>query len=139
MPDKGRLIAEAVRITRPGGAIAITDWTLGDTPLTDAERDSFFAILKFPNLWDAAAYRNALVDEGCKIVEICDTGRFARCFELYRAMFDLQLGWDVLEIAGFDHSVLDALTGQLAFIQDLGAAGKVAQTRVIARRAEASL
>ena len=100
----------------------------------DSERDAFFAILKFPGLWDADAYRNALVGAGCEIVEICDTGRFARCFELYHDMFELQFGWDVLQIAGADRSLLDALTGQLAFIRDLGRAGKVAQTRVVARR-----
>ncbi len=135
VPDKQKLVAEAVRITRPGGTIAFSDWTLGDTPLADSERDAFFAILKFPGLWDADAYRNALVGAGCEIVEICDTGRFARCFELYHDMFELQFGWDVLQIAGADRSLLDALTGQLAFIRDLGRAQKVSQTRVVARRA----
>ncbi len=135
VPDKAKLVAEAVRIARPGGTIAFTDWTLGDTHLADSERESFFAVLRFPGLWDADDYRNALVGEGCEIVEICDTGRFARSFELYGDMFALQLGWDVLQIVGADRSLLDALTGQLAFIRDLGRAGKVAQTRVIARRA----
>ena len=135
VPDKARLVAEAVRITRPGGTIAFTDWTLGDTPLADSERDSFLAMLRMPGMWDAGAYRNALVDGGCEIVEICDTRRLARCFELYHDMFDLQFGWDVLQIAGGNRSLLDALTGQLAFIRDLGRAGKVIQTRVVARRA----
>ena len=135
VPDKEKLVAEAIRITRPGGTIAFTDWTLGDTPLAEAERESFFAILRFPGLWDADDYRNALIDGGCEIVEISDTGRFARCFELYADMFDLQLGWDVLQIAGANRSLLDALTGQLAFIRDLGRTGKVGQTRVVARRA----
>ncbi len=134
VPDKAKLVAEAIRITRPGGTIAFTDWTLGDTPLADSERDAFFAILKFPGLWSAEAYRKALVDGGCEIVEIRDTGRFARCFELYGDMFDLQFGWDVLQIAGANRSLLDALTGQLAFIRDLARAGKVSQTRVVARR-----
>ncbi len=134
VPDKAKLVAEAVRITRPGGTIAFTDWTLGDRSLADSERESFYAILRFPGLWDAAAYRKALVDGGCEIIEIVDTGRFARCFELYGDMFDLQFGWDVLQIAGADRSLLDALSGQLTFIRDLGRAGKVGQTRVVARR-----
>ncbi len=134
VPDKARLVAEAVRVTRPGGTIAFTDWTLGDTPFADSERDAFFALLTFPGLWSADAYRNALVDGGCEIVEICDTGRFARCFELFVDMFDLQFGWDVMQIAGVSRSLLDALTGQLAFVRDLGRADKVRQTRVVARR-----
>jgi len=135
VPAKAKLVAEAVRITRPGGMVAFTDWTLGETPLTDAERDSFFAIMKFPDMWDASAYRSALEEGGCEIIEICDTKRFARSFELFGDMFDLQFGWDVLQVAGANRSFLDAITGQLAFIRDLGRAGKVAQTRVIARRA----
>ena len=42
-------------------------------------------------------------------------------------MFDLQFGWDVLQDAGTNRSLLDFLTGQLAFIRDLGRAGKVGQ------------
>ena len=135
VPDKARLVEEAVRITRPGGAIAFTDWTLGDTTLADSERDAFFGILKFPGLWHADTYRDALVAAGCEIVEVLDTGRFARCFELYGDMFGLQLGWDVLEIVGGNRQVLDAFVGQLGFVRDLGRAGKVVQTRVIVRRA----
>ena len=104
------------------------------TPLAEAERDAFFGILKFPGLWHGDSYRDALVTAGCEIVEVVDTGRFARCFELYHDMFELQFGWDVLQIAGANRSFLDALTGQLAFVRDLGRAGKVAQTRVVARR-----
>ena len=78
--DKSKLVREAVRITRPGGTIAFTDWTLGDTPLSDSERESFLGALKFPGLWHADEYRRALVEANCEIVEICDTGRFTRCF-----------------------------------------------------------
>ena len=136
VPAKARLISEAVRITRPGGMVAFTDWTLGETPLSDSERDSFFAIMKFPGLWNADVYRSALEDEGCEIVELCDTARFAPCFELYGDMFNLQFGWDVLQISGANRSFLDVLSEQLAFIRDLGRAGKVCQTRIVARRAE---
>ncbi len=134
VPDKTKLVAEAVRITRPGGTIAFTDWTLGDIPLADAERESLFAMLKFPGLWRGDEYRKALLDDGCEIVEISDVGRFARSFELYHDMFDLQFGWDVLQIFPGDPALLEVLTGQLAFVRDLGRAGKVGQTRVIARR-----
>ena len=136
VPDKAKLLGEAVRVTRPGGTIAFTDWMLGDTPLADAEREAFFGLMKFPGLWNAATYRNALEAKGCEILEIRDTDRFARCFELYGDMFDLQLGWDALRLAGGDRTLLDALSGQLAFIRDLARAGKVGQTRVVARRAE---
>jgi hypothetical protein len=54
--------------------------------------------------------------------------------ELYRDMFDLQLGWDVMKLAGTNRAILDVLSAQLGFIRDLARAGKVCQTRVIARR-----
>ena len=136
VPDKARLVAEAVRITRPGGVIAFTDWTLGDTPFVDSEGDRFFRIMKFTGLWSADEYRNALEAKGCEIVELSDTGRFARCFELYGDMFELQLGWDVLQVAGQNHALLGALTEQLAVIRDLGRTDKVRQTRVVARLPE---
>ncbi len=134
VPDKGKLIAEAVRITRPGGVIAFTDWTAGNTALDDSERESFTSMLRIPGLWHAEDYRKALVAAGCEIVEICDTQRFADSFERYRDMFEQQLGWDVLRIVGANRSALDAVIGQLAFIRDLGRAGKVGQTRGVARR-----
>ncbi len=80
--------------------------TLGHVPLFDAERKTFFAIL-----WDADAYRSAL--RGAD-VEICDTGRFASCFELYGEMFDLQFGWEGIQIVGTNRSLVDVLTEQLA-------------------------
>jgi hypothetical protein len=49
-------------------------------------------------------------------------------------MFDQQLGWDLLQLVDNDRALVGILTQQLAFIRDLGREGKVAQTRVIARR-----
>ena len=135
VPDKARLVTEAIRLTRPGGTIAFTDWTLGAEPFADAEREAFFGFMHFPGLWGAATYERALEDAGCEIVEVRDTGRFADCFELFREMFARQLGWDVLQLAGKNRALLAALNDQLAFIRDLARAGKVTQTRIVARRA----
>lgn len=134
VPDRASLIAEAVRITKPGGVIAFTDWTFAEAPLSEAERGSFFAIMKFASLWEAGGYRDALEAAGCTIVEICDTERFVRCFELFSEMFDLQFGWEALQLAEGSRAVLAALIEQLAFVRDLGRAGKVTQTRIVARR-----
>ncbi len=134
VPDKAALVAEVVRLLKPGGTLAFTDWTLGETPLSDAEREPFFAVMKFPGLWSPGEYRHALEGGGCEIVEVADTGRFAPVFALYRDMFALQFGWDLLKILGQDRALLDRLIEQLGFIRDLGLAGKVTQTRVIAKR-----
>jgi len=134
VPDKAKLVAEAVRIARPGGLVAFTDWTLGHVALSESERSAFFGILKFPGLWGPDDYRDALVEARCEILEIADTGRFARCFELFSEMFELQFGWEALELIGGNRALLGALTGQLTFIRDLARAGKVTQTRIVARR-----
>jgi SAM-dependent methyltransferase len=134
VPDKAALVAEAVRLTRPGGVIAFTDWTSGNAPFADSERDAFFGMLKLASLWSGDDYRAALEGAGCEIVEVLDTGRLPRCFELYADMFELQLGWDVLQIAGGNRALLDAIPAQLAFIAELGRKHKVTQTRVVARR-----
>jgi ubiquinone/menaquinone biosynthesis C-methylase UbiE len=135
VPDKAALVAEAIRLVKPGGTLALTDWTQGEAPLSDAERELFFAVMKFPGLWSAGDYRQALEGGGCEIVEVVDTGRFASVFGIYHDMFEQQFGWDVLKLVGHQRRVLDVLIEQLAFIRDLGRAGKVTQTRVIAKRA----
>jgi len=137
VPDKAALVREAARLTRPGGVIAFTDWTQGPTPFEPAEIELFRTALRIPGLWSEDDYREALVAAGCEIVELGDTGRIARYFELYREMFELQLGWDVMQLAGGSRGFLDAVAGQLAFVRDLGAAGKLTQTRVVARREDA--
>ena len=134
VPDKAALVAEAIRLVKPGGTLAFTDWTLGEAPLPDAERDAFFAVMRFPGLWSAGDYRVALEGGGCELVEVADTGRFAAVFGLFRDMFALQFGWDVLKLVGQKRALLDSLVDQLGFIRDLGRAGKVTQTRVIAKR-----
>jgi len=77
--------------------------------------------------------RQQCVDAGCEIVELTDTRRFARSFELFAEMFELQFGWDALQIVGLNRDLLGPLTGQLETIRDLGRAGKVTQTRVVAK------
>ena len=37
VPDKAALVVEAIRLVKPGGTLAFTDWTLGETPLRDEE------------------------------------------------------------------------------------------------------
>jgi len=42
--DKERLVAEAVRVVRPEGTIAFTDWVEGSAGLTDEEAERFLSI-----------------------------------------------------------------------------------------------
>jgi ubiquinone/menaquinone biosynthesis C-methylase UbiE len=131
--DKPKLIAEAVRLTRPGGSIAFTDWVEGPTGLTDADAARFLGFMKFPTLNRIDDYRALLEKNGCEVQEAADTGRFAPYMDLYLSMIDMQLTFDAAKILGFDFEAMGVLAGEMAFLQGLAHAGSVAQGRFIAR------
>jgi len=132
--DKPKLIAEAVRIVKPGGTIAFTDWVEGATPLDDAEAERFLGFMKFPTLCSLPDYGKLLEKNGCEVAVAEDTGRFAPHVDLYLQMVDMQLGYDALKIMGFDSEATGSLAAEFSFLQELAHAGKVAQGRFVARR-----
>lgn len=132
--DKPRLIAEAVRIVKPGGVIAFTDWVAGAVPMSSTERTRLLSFMSFPNLESVAGYTALLDAAGCQRICADDTGRFARYAALYMDMVSMQLGYDALRILAFDHEALAAIGTEMAFLRDLAEAGKLAQGRFIARR-----
>jgi len=133
--DKARLLREAVRIVRPGGTIAFTDWVAGSVPMSDAELRRMLGFMKFPNVESVAGYRALLEGNGCTVLEAADTGRFADYVDLYLAMVDRQLTYDALRLLDFDAAALDAVAAEMVFMRDLARAGKLAQGRFIARKA----
>jgi len=132
--DKARLIAEAARIVRPGGAIAFTDWVEGPAGLSDAEATQFLRFMKFPNVQDIGGYERSLADNSCTVVAAEDTGRFAKYMDLYHDMVEMQLTYDALRIMGFDAATVQGMAGEMDFMRELGHAGKIAQGRFVARR-----
>ena len=134
--DKPRLIAEAARIVKPGGTIAFTDWIEGETPLADKEADRFLAFMKFPSVEDLKGYRALLAKNGCKVETAADTGRFAPYVDLYLDMLEKQLTYDALKIIGFDADLMQAMAGEMQFMQSLAHAGKIAQGLFVARKAK---
>jgi ubiquinone/menaquinone biosynthesis C-methylase UbiE len=135
--DKPKLVAEAVRIVKPRGTIAFTDWVEGPAGLSDTESERFLRFMKFPTLCSIADYRTLLQKNGCEVVEAEDTGRFAPHVDLYLQMVDMQLTYDALKILGFDPETMAAVAGEFGFLQELAHAGKIAQGRFIARRGQA--
>lgn len=132
--DKAALIAEAVRLVRPGGVVAFTDWVEGAAGMSDAERDRFNAFMKFPNVATVAGYRDLLAASGCTVAVAEDTGAFARHVDLYLDMLGMQLTYDALRILGFDQARFAGLAGEMRFMQELAHAGKIAQGRFVAAR-----
>ena len=132
--DKPRLIAEAARIVKKGGVIAFTDWVEGAKGLSDAEAARYLGFMKFANVQDIPGYAALLKANGCEVLAAEDTGRFPAYVDLYLNMVDMQLTYDAMRIMKFDAAAMGALAGEMAFMQELAHAGKIAQGRFVARR-----
>ena len=132
VPDKQRLVREAVRIVRPGGTIAFTDWVAGPTALEPDEADRFLRFMKFPNIVTIDEYVAYLEDSACTVTTARDTDRFASHVDLYLNMLTMQLTYDALKVIGFDGDLMQALGGEMAFIQQLAHEKKVIQGQLIA-------
>jgi len=130
--DKERLICEAVRIVKPGGVIAFTDWVEGKAGLSDAEAERFLKFMKFPNIQDIGGYGDLLSDCDCEVTIAENTGRFAQYVDLYLNMLNMQLTYDALKIIEFDTVLMQSMGAEMAFMQELAHAGKIAQGLFVA-------
>ena len=130
--DKTSLMAEAVRLVKPGGVIAFTDWIEGPVGLSEAETLRLLRFMKFPNIQDCDGYIRLLSQRGCDVTVCEDTGLFASHVDLYLAMLRMQLTSDALRIVGHDRHVLDAIITELTFMQQLAHEGKIVQGRFVA-------
>ncbi len=130
--DKPALLAEAVRLVKPGGVIAFTDWLEGPPGMSDAEMERLLRFMKFPGLQTLAGYTELLSGAGCEVVLAEDTRGFAPCVDLYLEMVERQLTYDALRILGFDADVLGAVGEEMRFMQELAHQGKIIQGRIVA-------
>jgi hypothetical protein len=90
--------------------------------------------MKFPNVQDIQGYRALLEGQGCEVLTAEDTGRFGPYVDLYLEMLNKQLTYDALKIIGFDMQLMQAMGGEMVFMQELAHAGKIAQGLFVARK-----
>jgi SAM-dependent methyltransferase len=133
VPHKARLLSEAVRLAKPGGTVAFTDWVEGPAGLSADEAGRFLRFMKFPDVYSLDDYTREVRRLGCTVVCAEDTGLFAPHVDLYLNMLNMQLTYDALRCIGFDLAMLQSLGAEMTFLQGLARAGKVAQARVVAR------
>jgi SAM-dependent methyltransferase len=131
--DKPALIAEAVRLVRPGGTVAFSDW-MENKNLSDAEAQRFLGFMKFANILKLDEYVELLENNGCDVISAGNTGRFAACVELYLKMLRGQHRYDALKILGNNTDMLNAVIGEMEFIHGLANSGKIMQGMVVARK-----
>lgn len=133
--DKPALIHEAARLVKSGGTIAFTDWVTGEIPMSPEESRRFLAFMKFPNVQSLKGYAQLLQENGCKVIEASDTGRFDPYVDLYLSMVDKQFTYDALRILNFDTDMLSAVAAEMTFLGELARGGKIAQGRFVAKKA----
>lgn len=133
VPDKESLIAEAIRLARPGGTIAFTDWVEGPAGLSEAEASHVMETMTFPSLQTLDGYREMLGDQGCEVLVGEDTMWFGPAFETYAELLASQLGFDALAMLDFSTDVLDLVVEQLNGFSRLGYDEKLIQGRFVAR------
>jgi SAM-dependent methyltransferase len=132
--DKTKLIGEAVRLTKPGGTIAFTDWVEGPDGLSDAEVERFLRFMKFANVQSLRGYAELLSKSRCDIAVAANTGRFADYVDLYLDMLHKQLTSDALRILDYNLASLEGLDGEMRFLQQLAHEGKIVQGLIVAKK-----
>jgi len=90
--------------------------------------------MKFPNVQDIAGYGALLEQNGCDVIAAEDTEQFAPHCDLYLDMLNKQLTYDALKIIGFNMELMQAMGGEMVFMQGFAHAGKIAQGRFIAKK-----
>jgi len=132
--DKPKLISEALRLLKPGGIIAFTDWMEGPNEMTNEEADRFLAFMKFPSILTLEEYRVLLKATGAKVEFAENTGRFANFAPIYLELASKQFKYDILRLLNFNEKFYDALINDLRFTAELAASGKIMQGMIIARK-----
>lgn len=135
VPDKAALVREAVRLVRPGGTIAFTDWMWGAQRPAENDAQRMLQFMKFPDMASLADYRTAFAAAGATVEVAEDTGRFAPAIERYLADLAGQHAYDALRIIGFDQQLAGAILGEMRHALDLAKRGQLIQGLIVARKA----
>lgn len=131
IPDKAAVIAEAVRVAKPGGAIAFTDAVLRSA-LTPNETSRLSTEMHAPGLATASQYLDLLRLQGCAI-ETCEdlstqwSEVLVRRLAMYRSLRDTT-------VAKFGESHFAAWDHTYSFFVSLFTAGKLGGARIVARK-----
>jgi ubiquinone/menaquinone biosynthesis C-methylase UbiE len=131
VPDKPRLIAECVRVVKPGGAVAFTD-ILHRPGLSEGEMARLTREMAFPTLESLDGYRALLESHGCSVTACDDLSAhwaaiLAQRLAMYRGLKD-----ETVRKFGAEH--FRKWDETYAFFVGLYQQGKLGGGRFVARR-----
>ena len=75
-----------------------------------------------------------LTENGCDVRIAEDTGRFPPYVDLYLDMLNKQLTYDALKVIGFNLELMQAMGGEMVFMQGLAHESKIAQGIFVATK-----
>jgi ubiquinone/menaquinone biosynthesis C-methylase UbiE len=136
LDSKEGLIKEAVRVLKPGGVIAFSDWMTGPSGLSAKEAERIHSFMKFPYTESLKSYEGLLKKYGMRIrasEDLCQ--QFANSMDLYLRMIREQLTYDALRILGDDAKLLDQICEEWEFMIEMARKGKFGQGRIVAVKA----
>jgi ubiquinone/menaquinone biosynthesis C-methylase UbiE len=131
VPDKPRLIAECVRVVRPGGVVAFTDILRRDG-LSAAEVERLRRGMTFQSLESPDGYCRLLTGRGCTMLARDDLG--ARWTGLLRQRLEMYRSLEDTTVARFGEAHFRAWDETYAFFVGLFTAGRLGGGRFVARR-----
>lgn len=131
IPDKARLVAEAVRVLKPGGRMAFTDILATDTA-KPATRERLQREMAFAELGSVESYRAWLESAGCDVVEVEDLSDDWRVILADRLAMYRSLRDQTVERFGTAH--FEKWDSAYGFFVGLYESGELGGGRFLARR-----
>jgi ubiquinone/menaquinone biosynthesis C-methylase UbiE len=130
--DKERLIEECVRVLKPGGTLAFTDW-LETGPMTGDEVTALNTFMVFPYMETLDGYAALAEAAGLTVIEKEDLSPdFATHVQGYLDMVQNDFRQAIID--NYGQAMYDAVEGGITLWRDASAAGKVGRGRLIARK-----
>lgn len=134
IPDKHRLVAQAVRVLKPGGIIAFTDIVrLSALPAETAQR--LLDGMTFMEIESAAGYATLLADNACTVEKCTDLGgEWTRILQQRHAMYR---SLKESTLAKFGQEGFERYDAAYGFFVSLYARGVLGGVRYVARKSSA--
>jgi ubiquinone/menaquinone biosynthesis C-methylase UbiE len=136
--NKETLIKEAMRVLKPGGTLAFSDWIEGSAGLTKEEAERVCNSnmgMTFPYLETLKGYEDLIVKYGLRLISSEDLNEhFAEMIELCINYLTKQILYDALKVVGDDMEFFKAKCAEIEFWLEMAKARKFSRGRWVAKK-----